>query len=388
MEPQAFWIESLRKYRTLDELKRSEFFAGCGGQIESYLRTPQVFENIAAGPLLKSFLRVAQWNIEKGKCFSSILHHLQNNEFLKWADVIVLNEADRGMLRSGNRHVAFELAKALGMQAVFGPAHFELTKGTGEELCLEGENRESLQGNAVLSRYPISEARIVPLPVSFEPYEFYEKRFGPRNCVWARLEMAGPPVWIGAVHLELRNTPNCRARQIRHILGHLPGEGRERYILCGDLNTNGFSRGTAWRTLNSVLRLLIGAPNRLKSELLQPDSRAEPLFKCLTRAGFEWKRMNSNEETARTAIDTLEETGLLPVSVLTLVMKRLEPYEGYLCMKLDWLLGKNIRTLSGGEKQDSGTGVIATSPGTVKVVNSGRDRVSDHLPIYADFDLA
>ena len=37
---------------------------------------------------------------------------------------------------------------------------------------LQGDNRESLQGNAILSRYPIVEAHNVPLPVTFEPYEF------------------------------------------------------------------------------------------------------------------------------------------------------------------------------------------------------------------------
>jgi len=274
------------------------------------------------------------------------------------------------------------------MHAAFGPAHFELTTGIDEERFLQGDNCESLQGNAILSRYPIAETRNVPLPVSFEPYEFHEKRFGWRSCLWAGLQIKGSFLWVGAVHLELRNTPQCRARQMHHILKYLPCTEDEAVLLGGDLNTNSFARGTNWRTLKSILRLLVSSPSRLKKQLLYPESGAEPLFRISRSNGFEWDRLNTNEETARTVIDSLEEAGYLPDSVLRLFRKRLKPYRGYLSFKLDWLLGRNLRALSSGQKRDTQTGVLSLKPGTVRMENSGPDRISDHLPIYADIDLA
>ena len=98
--------------------------------------------------------------------------------------------------------------------------------------------------------------------------------------------------------------------------------------------------------------------------------------------------MNSNEETARTSIDSLEEAGWLPDPVLRLFKRRLEPYRGFLCFKLDWLLGKNIAALGAGQKRDSGAGALSVNPGAVKAENFGPDRLSDHLPIYADLDLS
>ena len=92
MEPQTFWIENLRGYDTIDQLKRSAFFARYGEQIQSYLGTPQVHLFEKTTPRLSSFLRVAQWNIEKGKRFKSILERLQKDEILRWADVILLNK--------------------------------------------------------------------------------------------------------------------------------------------------------------------------------------------------------------------------------------------------------------------------------------------------------
>jgi len=70
-----------------------------------------------------------------------------------------------------------------------------------------------------------------------------------------------------------------------------------------------------------------------------------------------------------------------------LKQRRLDPYGGYLCFKLDWIAGKHVRALSPGEKRDERTGVESLAPGCRTGPNTGPDRVSDHLPIYADVDL-
>ena len=388
MELKAFWLENLRKYKTLLELERSPFFSECENQIKQFLKTPQSWTHPEAVPRLNSFLRVMQWNIEKGKRFDAILNLLRTNEILRWADVIILNESDQGMNRSQNRHVARDIAESLGMNMVFGPAHIELTKGTEEELTLKGENRGILQGNAILSRFPILDASIIQLPNSFEPYEFTEKRFGWRNCLWARLQLRKGTLWVGSVHLELRNTPKCRSRQMINIMNHLPGEEQEPHLLGGDLNTSGFGRGTGWRTVQSVFRLLFTSPSAMKNQLLHPENGKEPLFRILNRNGFSWEGFNSNDETARTAIDFLEEADSIPPKLLNLIKKRLDPYNGYLVFKLDWLLGKNVKALTGGQKRDIQTEIASLEPDCVNGENAGPNRVSDHLPIYADLDLA
>jgi len=71
-----------------------------------------------------------------------------------------------------------------------------------------------------------------------------------------------------------------------------------------------------------------------------------------------------------------------------LIKKRLDPYNGYLVFKLDWLLGKNVKALTGGQKRDIQTEIASLEPDCVNGENAGPNRVSDHLPIYADLDLA
>jgi hypothetical protein len=272
----------------------------------------------------------------------------------------------------------------LGMHMAFGPAHIELTPGDDDAPSPQGENQESLQGNALLTRYPISDAKIVRLPVCFEPYHFHEKRYGGRNCLWVKLQIAGRPWWVGSAHLEVRDTPACRARQLRYIVSQLPGNSADAHLLGGDLNANSFARGTRWRTLVSLGRLTLFSPVGVQERLRHPERGAEPLFRVAKDAGFDWRELNSSDATACASLDLLEDADKIPAMILDLLEKRLEPYNHLLFFKLDWLLGRGVHGLRAGEIRDPVTGVISVNPGVVHCLQLGPDRISDHLPIYAD----
>jgi len=385
-DPRA-WLDALRAPARLDELRRSAFFAAQGAAIDALLGSAEIVQLDRVRPCLGSFVRVVQWNIEKGRRFDAILATLRSDRVLCRADVLLLNEADRGMNRSGNRHVALELARELGMHMAYGPAHIELTRGTGEDLETEGENRESLQGNAVLSRHPILDARSVALPVCFEPYHFHEKRYGRRNCLWASLRIGGRPWWVGSAHLEVRDTPGCRARQVEHLLARLPGPDDAPCLIGGDFNSNGFSRGTLLRTVASAWRLTSRPPAAVKEELRHPERGPEPLFEVFRRRGFSWEGLNSDAATASSAIGGLEDATLVPAWLRAWIERRLEPYEGRLDLRLDWLVGRGIRPLAPGAVEDTATGERSRGAGCVETPRWGAARVSDHAPIYADLSL-
>lgn len=378
----------LRGYSRLAELRRSEFFAVNRADLESILATPEVLANSDTRPLLQSFIRVAQWNIEKGKKLEGVVELLRHHEALRWADIVIVNEADRGMNRSGNRHTAHYLAQALGMNMVFGAAWLELTKGTGEELELEGENREGLQGNAVLSRYPIIDAVIARLPVCFEPFEFDEKRYGGRNCVWARIQAGSRPLWVGATHLEVRETPRCRALQMRALVAGIPCGRESSVLLGGDMNSNGFRRGSMLRTLHSIGRLLGRPATRVRQTLLHPEQGSEPLFREAEKGCLAWSGLNSHDPTATAELGGLEDAGMLPRRLVSYVQKKLEPYGGRLQFKLDWFFGRAILPLAAGEVRDAATGIVSRDPGCVGTDRTSADRLSDHSPIFADFRCA
>jgi hypothetical protein len=171
---------------------------------------------------------------------------------------------------------------------------------------------------------------------------------------------------------------------MKYVLANLPGNKEEGYVLGGDMNSNGFPRGTRMRILRSVLRLLFRHPDRMKEAMIHPERGAEPLFGHVREAGWCWAGLNSHESTAWAPIGGLEEANRLPRSVADAVRHRLQPYNGFLELKLDWLFGKNIRPLGAGEVVDLHTGISSRDPACALTPVTGAERISDHMPVFAD----
>jgi len=161
-------------------------------------------------------IRVAHWNLEHGNRFEAIARALVGDPGLASADLVTLNEVDLGMARSGNRDVARELAARLGFHAAWAALFLESTRGRDDDglTALPADNAESLFGLAILSRWPIARARLVPLP-------------GPERLLFERERMTGRfvalvcdiahpvhPFVAVTVHLEVHRTRAHRAVQM------------------------------------------------------------------------------------------------------------------------------------------------------------------------------
>jgi len=181
----------LRRYATFEELRRSKFYLAHLAELRKLLNVPRVYIFPEARPRLRSFLRVVEWNIERGSRLEGIIEALNTHEVLKFADLLLLNELDHGMIRSGNVNVALELSRALEAHAVYGVEYLELTKGAGHEVNLEGENSAALHGNAILTRHSFSNPEVVRLPRCENNFESVEKRVGGRIGISIDLEIAG-----------------------------------------------------------------------------------------------------------------------------------------------------------------------------------------------------
>lgn len=252
-------------------------------------------------------LRVAHWNIERGIAYDDILAALSGRDsfakrlgkkqldlkeraqaleeahLLSQADVIILNEVDWGLKRSDYRNVAQELAAALGMNYAFGVEFVEvdpLTLGTNKledeiedhdemlrQLTVDPQRTIGLHGNAILSRYPLTNVRIVrfqtqghdwfegekkqvsPLEkgkrktteVAFLEKVMREVRRGGRMMMMAEIEdvrIPGGRATIVNAHLEAKTKPENRRRQLEEVLTAIKPITHP-VILAGDLNTSG-----------------------------------------------------------------------------------------------------------------------------------------------------
>ncbi len=272
---------------------------------EAYYRgaRPQNLENPELGP----YIRTATWNIEKSlnmedaiKIFSSdekfhlllnplkaadpsqVTHLTSQRKKLASADIILLQEMDLGVKRSGYIDASRELAQAMNMNYAFAAEQLEIDPVTLglETISFEegGADSEATDyykadparykgafGCAVLSRYPIRSAEAFQL--KSQPYDWYHseklkpsylehaRRRGTKllflneitrevkagGRIYFRVDLAVPELPGGTltiinIHLEIKCLPQGREEQMREILSYIQ-DIRNPVILAGDFNS-------------------------------------------------------------------------------------------------------------------------------------------------------
>jgi endonuclease/exonuclease/phosphatase family metal-dependent hydrolase len=379
-------IAALREFRTARELRAASIYQQHRARIAALLETPRLFPAEGTRPLINDFARLAHWNIEKGKHLDAVIAVFRQHPALRYADLISLNEADVGMNRSGQRFVARELGAALGMHVAFAPAYLEFSKGYGEDLEMPGENTVALQGNAILSRHALRHPRIIELPVCFDHFEHAEKRIGRRIALAVKIDLGGRALSFVSAHLEVRNSPACRARQMAAIIAALaPADAPA--LIAGDLNTNTFARGGRWRALRGFARILLADPERLMRALAEPQAR-EPLFALLARQGFTARGFNDPAITCRVPMRGIEDASRLPAVFAEIIERKLARYNHQLDFRLDWIIGRGVAPLADGEIVDRASGLASRSPQTIAGLRNERGgTIADHDPITADLRL-
>ena len=143
------------------------------------------------------------------------------------ADVVLLEEVDRGRQWTGRVDQPAYLAQRLGMYYAFGP---NVVRGPSNQY-----------GTAILSRYPITGAQNTLLPNGPGGQQ--------RGLLHVRVEPAGTPVSVYVTHLE-NTSASIRDAQARAIAGIVARDPLPT-ILGGDLNST--PRTSAMATLDGPL---------------------------------------------------------------------------------------------------------------------------------------
>lgn len=256
-------------------------------------------------PFLGRSMRVVHWNVARGIELTKIIEAFTNADAfleaveseddahdavvldelhaLQTADVLVLNEVDWGMRRSGYRHVARDLAEATGMNWAFGVEFVEVDpvslgtetfegipdeeerRALRDEILVDETKLRALHGTAILSRFPIVEARLESF--SAQGYDWFadernavselergkreaaervflekvgrEIRRGGRTALIVTLDVpqvGEGRVTIAAPHLENRAKPSVRRDQMAELLVLLRDVNHP-VVIAGDLNT-------------------------------------------------------------------------------------------------------------------------------------------------------
>ena len=370
--------EALLRHTTLTSLHADPAWPQLSAKLQTLLTpirtwSPARPPDAAAEP---TCVHVAHWNLEHGNRFDAIARAFETRPELASADIVTLNEVDLGMARSGNRDIARELAAQIGLHAAWAALFLESTRGRDDDslTAVPHDNAESLFGLAILSRWPIAAARLVPLP-------------GPERQLFERERMAGRfvalvcdiahpvrPFTAATVHLEVHRTRAHRAVQMELLLAALADE-KKPVVLAGDWNTHTFDRGARFATIEAATALLTWPGSKLAARLTRPDrgSHREFVFDALKRAGFEWQPYADFAPTLGLRFERLGEVHALPRPLRHLASRGLDWAERRGQLRLDWIAARGFQHEAGSGRTIHGL--------------DGPGRASDHAPIVAEVRL-
>ena len=295
-------------------------------------------------------LNALVFNMERGVHLEELGDFLETCPRVLPYDVILANELDDGCVRSGGKDTAAELAKRLGLNYVFGLEFIELANP---------EDSKGHHGNAIFSRWPIVQAKILRLPEQYNWYFDRQKRIGGRLAILAELDVAGKRVGVATIHLENRTHGEGRKAQLDAILA----AAEEMFagmpvILGGDLNTNTF------------------------------DGRDQDAIRDIAGSGALQRRCLEDVAQWEACLPAAAEAGYRAVPELPIATRRKPlPEGGHLDLRLDWLL------LRGAEPVESRTISTRTEDCDFAKADSALARfrgeeLSDHNAVWASCALS
>jgi endonuclease/exonuclease/phosphatase family metal-dependent hydrolase len=376
-------LKEFARFETTAELERYPLYQKTKPEIDRVLDTVWQEDLAAAGVSVQpqASIKAVAWNIERGIHAGAIARLLREHPVLKGADILLLSELDWGMARTGNRFIAQDLATVLGVNYAFAPCYVALTKGAGVEKNADGENAESLHGNALLSRYPMDRVHSLALPNGKDKMRGAEKRIGSQRAVIADIQHPAGGFRAVSLHLDAHSSQRHRRLQISRLLDHLDTlSPRLPVLIGGDWNT---TTHDASRALYSILgywrRVMMGVRNVVANHYPYPERWFERrLFRELERRGYDYKALNTPGECTlhydiHDLAANLNMGEWVPQWCFRFINWALEKTGGTCSMKLDWF---------------AGSGLHADRPAqAVPNLIDGETRVSDHDPIVLSFTL-
>lgn len=459
----------LSKCENIDEKLKSKVKFILNNPIIDNTIQPKSNVELQNNPKIGKFIRVSSWNINRSfnaenikslflnpdeiisrlkiKNYKKIKTIKEQAEILKHSDIIILSEVDTGMPRSDYKRVIEEFGKEIGYNYAYGIEFLEvdpaqlglenykwsekrelLRNGISEIPEIDLQKYRGLHGNAILSRFPLENVRIIRLPRAYDWFNsekreptkqeiirryaieklfkeniIREIRIGGRIALIADIKVPefNTKITVVSTHIENRTLPKCRNKQVKCILKNIKNITNP-IILAGDFNTSGYDASpvkpssfllSALGMIKYVFRL----PNIIRSysdptvkniPIILPNSEKE-LFETIKETKFSdgksfdfrgQKELSLNRKKGPLSNSNERKLkGFKPTFVS-------ERSFGIVKYKLDWIFVK-----SGIDNPIDKKGTLKFTPmcgRTLYELNyAQKNMLSDHAPVTLDISL-
>ncbi len=229
-------------------------------------------------------LVLCAYNVQRGHRLDDQLRAFGGDAGMPAPDILLVNEADRGCTRSGNRNVAREYARALGMCYIYGVEFIELPRFWGPGGSVR---RRCEHGNAILSRFPLGNVRLIRHQRARSWHSTLQRilhigepRLGGRVAVAADVRLGDRTLRLYSVHFESgqrgqgsRSSDAYREAQAQELIDDA-AELQQGVVIGGDMNVGSYlESGREERPGEPATSALIAAGYEDAHAMLAPTER-------------------------------------------------------------------------------------------------------------------
>jgi endonuclease/exonuclease/phosphatase family metal-dependent hydrolase len=199
-------------------------------------------ENTFPAPLIQhQTIKVLSWNILRGFQYKGVIETIRSLD----PDIICLQEVDWGNERTGNLNIASEIAASCKLNYVFA-TESEEKKSWIRSIFKNSGQGGGVLGNTLLSKYPITDARVLELVTTNMYHGIIPSRstldhitrpsMGKANAIAATISIGGSDIAVYATHFTIfQASMRTRINQLKQL--YIDSKNNSHVIIAGDLNT-------------------------------------------------------------------------------------------------------------------------------------------------------
>ncbi len=377
-------LEKLVQFKSEHDLVRSTVFKALQDEIQNTLFGYEYgcYSDEREAPL-KPHYRAVLWHLENGKNDKGILETLRNRALLSRADIYFFPAVDIGMARSGNHNAVRDLAIELGYNYFFVTSYLNLN-AIDPDYPEPTPNKLGLEGNAIMTRLPISNLRVIPVHEQTDLMQGRVKKIGCQKALLADLILSeNKKITIVCVNLPENTSPGQRARSMKRILHKIKKEGGSHpVLLAGDLKTSAYDTRGPWAFFMSLMnKTYRGLDYIIQEHHTAPEKFFEKkLFDSFHDAGFDYEALNEpGVGTFHSQLQGLLSSRFAGHGPVKLLQKLLKKYDEQFSFKYDWFAGNHCIRAS--QRHQAERPKVITH-----LIHDGKP-ISAHDPVLLDFEL-
>lgn len=378
-------LDRLNECRSMRQFLKHPLYQGLKDKIQSVIDGIEygIYNDNKSFKSKESY-RAVFWNLAGQLSYESLSQLMKTHPVISRADFYCFAHSEIGMAKSHNRNIVRSLALEKSYNYVSTCSYLHLNRAEQSTAKL---NQLGIEGVSILTPYPLSSFRLIPMANTYDSIKGLNKKIGYEKALIADLNLGHKKIILVVAQLDVFSSPKDRVSQLNTILSQLTDEEKGRPILfAGDLQTTTYNTKSNFRfMLNLLNKLFRGFEYIAKEHHLHPELYFEKdVFSTLLKQGFHFDDLNEMGKLSsqKPILDFLKKTkwsNRLYGPMLKVITSLFFSHHDLMSSRTDWFAGNN--------KIHVASEPHAEKPRVIENYSLEHSEVMTHTPLVLDFSM-